>query len=368
MRRSQHSNLTLLALVMTTACGGGQLKDELEVVPFPSTHILQASELEGLTPGIAGRLTFGVLPPSLAAIKPGEVIVAGLSASTPRGLLRIVTDVRTTTSGTTLDTLEAPVQLAFRKLHVKASRKTSELSAFQTSARGLRASGLGGSESTTASLDVIVFDGDGDPSTTNDQVVLHGDLGGGFDYQFSLDVDWGGISELPDAVSKCVATLLKAVVGETPDCSLDALLPEAKVTFDVDPRISAGVELKGAAVLSYEKDIDLLHINEPPLVFGPLVFFPVIDITARIEGEASSIFSAGLHGGVKFKSSVAISSKHQGQPQFTPPSLESTDFSADPPEVALHARAKAGIGARLNLLLYAVTGPYVTARVYGAVT
>jgi hypothetical protein len=354
-------------------------QDEVEAIPFPSTHVLTESDLESLLPEDGhGKLSFESVPSSLESIAPGEVIVAGLSSSTPHGLMRVVTKVDSSGSGLVLDTLQAPLQIAFKKLHVKARRSTRPIGTPANgpgtsaadggiSAPGLGMQALGGSESTSIPIDMVLFDGDGDSSTINDQVVVHGELGGGFDYGFGFDVDWGSITDLPKAVKNCIASLVNVVVGQPPDCSLAALLPEAKASFDVDPRVTADAKVTGAAVLDYKKDFDLLSINEPPLVLGPLVFFPVIDITARVEGQASSEFSAGVHGSVKFHSGVELSSRDQGHPHFVPPQLEDTDFHADTPEIVLRAGVKAGIGARLNVLLYSVAGPYLTARAYGAV-
>src|SRR5581483_8496416 len=213
----------LTVLLAATACSDRtdpQSEDELEVVPFPSTHVLTNNDLELLQPENGnGKLTFETAPPSLASVAPGEVIVAGLSPSTPHGLMRVITKVDATGSGLALETLQAPVQLAFKKVHVKAHRSTRPIGTAAnaagtaaedagTLAPSLGMQSLGGSESTSTSVDVVVFDGDGDSTTTNDQVLVHGDLGGGFDYGFGFDVDWGAITDLPKAVKNCLVSLL----------------------------------------------------------------------------------------------------------------------------------------------------------------
>src|SRR5262245_61292368 len=112
--------LILASALLATACSGPANPqsegDEIEAIPFPSTHVLTKADLDSLLPEKGdGKLSFEDVPPSLESVTPGEVIVAGLSSSTPHGLLRVVTKVDAGGSGLVLDTLQAPIQLAFRK-------------------------------------------------------------------------------------------------------------------------------------------------------------------------------------------------------------------------------------------------------------
>ena len=45
-------------------------------------------------------------------------------------------------------------------------------------------------------------------------------VGGGFDYDFGLDVDWGAVDKLPDIVSDCLKSFADVLVGEAPKCSI----------------------------------------------------------------------------------------------------------------------------------------------------
>jgi hypothetical protein len=49
----------------------------------------------------------------------------------------------------------------------------------------------------------LLFDGDGDRTTTNDQLVTDGTIGGGFDFSLTIDVDWAGSTSFPDVVLNC---------------------------------------------------------------------------------------------------------------------------------------------------------------------
>jgi hypothetical protein len=103
--------------------------DTVLAVPFASTKMLSASDLDALVPETGdGRLVFSRPLAILADVRAGSVLVGGLSASSPRGLLRVVTSVERQGDRAELRTVNAPIQLAFRKLTVATwSRATGEI-------------------------------------------------------------------------------------------------------------------------------------------------------------------------------------------------------------------------------------------------
>ena len=358
--------------------------DELSYSIFPTTTILKDAELAVLTSASNGTLTFASTPASLAEIEVGHVIVAPASPQTPRGLLRVVVDVRRDGGALVLATQQAPIALAFRTLHVKAQRDITGLGSAQwkrndlsprgfaprlTPTRGLKAKGelLGGTLDEELPLDFLLYDADNDPNTTDDQIGIKGSLGGGFHFGISVDVDWGAVSSLPDAVKTCVKSLAATLIGKPPDCSVTALLPEVTTAFEVDPFMKAHASLYGAASLSYEKNFDIASIVLTPITIGPLVFVPDVDITAKVGGSAGAGFTVGAHGVIELKSGVSISSKHPGSPNIIPIAVKRAEFQADDTKVILQASAKVGVGARLSLELYGVVGPYAEATAYAEV-
>jgi hypothetical protein len=345
--------------------GGGA--DEIVADPFPSTVELSAGDLDSLAPDAGdGALVFSPAPASLESVKVGSILVGGVSSSSPSGLLRAVLAVERDGDQLTLRTAQAPIQLAYRTLHVRFDR-SSAVPAISGLARraGPRPAEDGFHD--TSPFNYLLFDGDGDEETTNDQIAIDGSIGGGFDYEFALDVSWGAIADLPDVVTSCLESIGKILDGEPPSCSIDDLLPEARASFIVYPELHADANVHGAAILEYEKEVDLASTTLAPIVIGPLVFVPAVDLTAQLEGAASASFTTGVHGSATFQTSVYLSSRHPDSPQLEMPVLRSSDIGPNDTHVSLHARAKVGAGARLNLLLYGVTGPYATARTYAAI-
>lgn len=365
--------------------GTPQPGDVIEAEPFDSTKMLGDAELAGLEAETGdGRLVFPVAPPSLANVARGNIIVAGKSPSTPHGLLRVVQSAHRNGAALTLTTVHAPIQLAFRRLHLDlAPRSTGDLATiFQGSAapaRRLEAKASGPQEellsalsdqitSQTVEQEVVLFDGDGDEETENDRAVLKVKLGGTIDYGLRLDFDWGAIEDLPGTVTDCILEALDALVGgDPPDCSIDNLLPEAKATFDVTAHLVASADMEGAAKADFEKEFPIF----PPaaiaeIVVGPVVIAPVLEITGRVEGGASARFAVGVEVDGDLSTGVDISSKNLGQPTLRLPDITRVDFTPHEPTVTLRAHARAGVGASITATLFNVAGPYAELGIFAA--
>lgn len=366
--------LVLLVFAASSAgCGSSDSDargDVIEYELFSSTRQLGEEDLAAIVRSDEdGTIVFSAETPALEGIAIGQVLLGGSSPKTPAGLLRVVGDVARTDEGIVLRTVAAPLQVAFRKLHVRLHRSVDAADAQEEiitdSAPLVLRPQLSLGKGTTKgehTYEVILFDGDGDPTTTNDQVKVDAKFGGGFSYELSIDVNWGAIFDLPGAVERCLESFTKILSGEVPSCTVAELLPEVKMTFDVTPFVDLDVNAVGAATLEFEREFQIATIPLAPLVLGPLVFTPSVDILATIEGGASARFEAGAYAHAKLDTSLAVSSKNPGAPKFETPELKDLDVGLRPPKVDLHAKAKASIGARLNLSLYDMVGPNATAR------
>ena len=178
----------MLSVMSAVACKHHDAdKDTITYELFPSTRLLAAADLESITAdGEDGTLVFEPAPAVLADLQPGMVLVGAASSKTPAGLLRGVGAMTRDGDRLTLRTMVVPVQFAFKKLAVHVARDDQsfadahesrdpndsglrELHLFATAAEG------------TASLKWVLFDGDGDEATEDDQVrlgvVVHDGLG-----------------------------------------------------------------------------------------------------------------------------------------------------------------------------------------------
>ncbi len=362
--------VALVAFVLPGCSNNGG--DEIVAVPFKSTIMLTTDDLKNLAPDHGdGRLVFTPAPAALALTKRGSVLVASVSPSTPSGLLRIVKSATSDGANLTLDTLNVPIQVAFESLHMKIQpRSSGGLGALKGTPNDLtprsldrKADGLmGPSQSASASFDtdILLFDGDGDPMTTDDQVEFKGSIDGTITVGFSLDFDWNlATKDLPDAAVSCLESILLG-----PELCLEALLPEAKVQMASDAHITAKATLEGAALADFKKEFDVLDVTLEPIALIPVPIIPVVTVLATVEGSASAGFSAGVHAGMDITSSISLSSKNLAAPMYQPPKVTHVDFGADPPAITLQAELKASIGAQTSILIADVTGPYARADIY----
>ncbi|HSI05312.1 MAG TPA: hypothetical protein VLC93_12575, partial [Myxococcota bacterium] len=324
--------LVVVSCVFALACSddkkNDQPKDVYEATLWPSTAELANDTLGGMdTETGDGRLHWNATPAQLVDVQPGRVLIAGQSRATPNGLMRFVTAVSTEGGGLTLTTINAPLQLAFKKLHVEAGERTATLdgntvtsAAPGTLTPAVRSASGGGS----LPLDFVAYDGDGNDATTDDQVYVNGNIGAVYDYTLGIDVDWGAVAEIPAHVLDC------ALSGFS-ECSVEDLMPEAAVGFFVSANADATATLGGAPFLAYEKEVPIFSATLSAFAIGPLVFFPEVTVTGHLTGKASSAFTVGAGAHAGFEGGLEFSTKTG--PKSTPPTPFAT-FDTPTAEVA----------------------------------
>ena len=366
-------SLALLSLI-GSSCGSSEPAASgavraIEYELFPSTHELSLAATAAISEVAEdGTVRFSGVPAELTEVAVGDVILARTSATTPRGLLRVVLEIDASAAeGLVLRTAAAPVQLAFRKLHATVadlSLPFEKDASFRSNDRTpLSASGLrpqfsvGGDLGDHGHYQVVVFDGDGNTDTTNDQVAIDTTLGGGIRFALSIDVDWGAVDRVPEAVAKCATNPANLIKGGPGACLVENLMPEMILGFEVDPHLEAALAVSGSASIGFEKPFDIGSITLAPITLGPLVFQPVVDIVATVAGQASARFSAKAHANIEATTRVKLSSKSDHS-EFLPFALKNVDADAETPEIDLYAEASAKAGVRFSLTLYGVVGPY----------
>ena len=352
-------------LASLAACGGGGGSGAGGDVPTPPVTDEYQAELFSTTRSLGdqtvaaviaddpdGTLHFAGVPEELKDIAPKTILLGGVGPHTPQGFLRLVTEVQTTPQGLVLRTVQVPIQLAFRKLHVKLERSIPDVGALNLAPAAPKAGRVAakGFWANDLPFDEFVFNGDSDPFSPDDQVHATGQFSGGIEYFFGLDVDWGEVFDLADEILECAA---KAFIG----CNVLDLLPEAKVGFGMKAGVDAQLDLTGVSFLDYQREIPLASWTDPdPIKIGPLLFFPSLDFSAKIEGAASSQFSLSSSLTGFAGTEVSYSSKHGGT--LIPPTFDPPEFKANAVSATLDAYSKVRVGPRLALKLYGLMGPY----------
>lgn len=316
---------------------------------FPSTKPLEDGDLRGLRSVSADLTVFEFAAPlseRVAGLQSHDVILGGLTPHTPRGFLRVVHSTETLADGgLRVHTRETSIAFAFRKLKLR-TRQTIAPEAVAVREDALRQPLA---LETTASFDEVVWDGDRDHGTLDDQIRIGGSVTPRVTFELSVDVDW------PDSVWDFLVPI---------DITDPLGLPfDIDVTATLDSTASAEAELwvRGAAGLSFEEQLPLgwWLLGYIPLPF-PFFFLTVeLDLDAEIYGGTSALFEAGVRGWTGEAGFHVVAStddaKDEGPRTIDPePGYEVIEPSVD-------ARAWVGVrvGPRISALLWGVVGPQV---------
>lgn len=181
--------------------------------------------------------------------------------------------------------------------------------------------------------DVVIYDEDNNPITTNDQILLNGNIGLSPYLNLGITIqNWQ----------------LKTM--------------NLSFTFDENIEISCNVKLpfwdgeKIETFASYE-----LH----PITFFvgvlPVVITPELDFDLGVNGEIyASLNIAKVNQNAEFSAGIAYANGI-----WTPYSNQTYDFSAEPVSFSANADFKAYIGPQLNMLIYGLSGPYARVGLFG---
>ncbi|MDW8361640.1 MAG: hypothetical protein RMK74_04485 [Myxococcales bacterium] len=201
----------------------------------------------------------------------------------------------------------------------------------------------------------MLFDGDGNEGTTDDQVRLSAKVGGGYEYLLGIDFERDALDAL-GAGFECAFS-----VGS--DCDLAEILPEVKAGFELTADGTVDVRLQGAAWESFETSEPLasVDISPPVYVVGPLVFVPSVDVVAKLSGGASSRLDVGVRALVEASTELSWSSKTGGNWQ---PPMARHEADVTRATVGLHATLRGQVEARLSVLLYGMLGPTASLGVF----
>jgi hypothetical protein len=301
----------------------------LPVIPV-TTNVLTHTTTQYLSSisGDGAVFTFTQSTSALNAVAPGEVIVGDVTANAPYGFLRKVTSISPVGGqvvvATTQATLEDAIQMG--SVHISQVLTPDQIQ------RGMQAKGVTLVEA-PESLgeffftleDVVLYDDDGNLSTTNDQIRADGSiqLEPGFD--FNLVVEYRELKEL-------------------------AFTTSAQETAEI--KLKAEVEL---ASIKKEKEIGRYTFSPVTVMVGPMpvVIVPVLTVNVGVDGSVH----VGVTAGVEQRATLLAGLRYAGG-VWQPVSDFSNQFTWNPPTLSAGLDLKGYAGVRLSLLLYGVVGPY----------
>ncbi|KUJ69437.1 hypothetical protein ACZ90_11125 [Streptomyces albus subsp. albus] len=349
--------------------------DYVNIVPH-TTKVLDAKHLGVVGSTRGSTLTFAPDAATVPALRPGDVIAAGLGPQTPHGLLRKVTAVHRDRGGPIrVTTRQATLRDAVPqgRIEVRGAELTSPAQVRQKAPTGVRPAAYRGAFGTSASrLRTAIADGGEEPGGTE----VGGDGSFSFVYKTTLTNDPKNskvIGEGDDdstkgqATRECAYTTTSPILAQTmfrarkPKLDFSAAwnstrLSSLRWTFSgaqsaglVSESTSAEAKCDG----KWTYPLKPIRVGAVTAAIGPI---PVVFTV-----DSQLVGSIGLAGKLSVK--VTQQSHFRAGIQYrngTAQGIHSFDntFSLDqPPIVELEGSLKAGV--RLSLELYGVAGPYL---------
>ena len=260
----------------------------------------------------------------------GDVLMFGITTQTPNGLLRKVTSASPNGDRLELTTARATILDAFEELDLKVVRSLpyDSMASYEPKIAGIEVRRypltLEGSAGDTYEINfdgTVLYDADGDESTTYDQVVADGSISFTLGLELEVKTEWLSLSRLK----------VGALVSEEANVTLSTNLP----------------------ALEFNKEIDVVDLNFLPFSVGPVVIVPTLELVLGANGELRAQVSVGVSG----KMSVSAGAVHEGG-SWTPYSDFTSEWDFQPPTLSATARAKVYVGPRVSLMIYGVAGPY----------
>ncbi len=306
-------------------------------------HVLDPRALGGLgraEPGTSA-LVFESATSELRRLSRGDVIVAGVSPSTPRGLLRRVTRVDRRGSRLVVETTPGALEDVFwsARIRHRARMLPSDIAVARPQVEGLvvpdaAAEAWSPGPIAFELLDVVLFDADGDPATTSDQVRATGTLGAEPSFDLDIDIAWGRVRRLQ---------------------------------FTNTTRLYATLALDAQAAASFGHTATVATVQFAPVtvMIGPipLVLTPELDVHVGASGSVSAEIRTSATAATNVVAGLVYEDDRWRGFADLPDGLDDIDLEWSPPEVTGSAGVEVLAGPQLTVLLYDIGGPY--ASVYG---
>jgi len=306
------------------------IPDTTQVLTEDTTQQLVSVSEDGAT------FVFSEMTPELADLEIGNVIVGNVSDAAPHGFLRRVADVVEDAEQVTVTTTPATLEDAIEQGSASFSKQFSP--ADIQSMTALPGVSLLHTTSTMASSsfyfeidDVVLYDHDGNYSTTHDQVKASGsiELEPGVDFHLTIR-------------NRTVQDLELVVSSRT----------TAELEFQAEVEVLS---------LEVSHEVVRLHLGTIVVLVGgvPVVFVVEMPIYLRADGDVS----VGVVTSVKVEADI-LAGLRLRDGHWTPVAELDSSFEFERPRLSASAEFKGYVDPPLGLMLYGVAGPFAALNPY----
>jgi hypothetical protein len=305
---------------------------EVPVVIPDTTKVLSESTTQYLA-GISNdgsTYTFSQSTPEILAIDPGDIMVSDVAENAPHGFLRQVTSISMVGDQVIIVSDQAALDQAIESGEVKLKQTITPNEVLESSLAPGVQTNTNADKFEFYVHDLVLYDGDGNPFTKEDQITADGTLGFELGYDFTLLVQ-------------------------------DFELKECSFTNSVTASDSLEIKTKVGLPVDLEHEFARIYLNPITVMVGylPVVIEPVITINIGLKGEVSVGVETSVTQVVTLKTGIQYKNGEWG-----PISEFSNEFQIDPPHLTAGLDFKAYFGPRLSLLIYGLVGPYADVDIF----
>jgi len=278
-------------------------------------------------------LTFG-RNTEIEQYKPGDIIVSAAG----EGLLRKVKSVQVVNDQVVVITENATLTDLIEEglVDFRQQLTHSQIKSVQYHYEGIYLDTVNyksNSEVFSWPINIVLFDLDGNPQTTNDQIRIVG----------AFDCDWTFIAKI--------------------DIGLTQGLKEVKFGFESNE--SLNLQLLAGLQYNFEKKKTLATVNFTPIVVVvgvvPLVFTPQLKIILGVDGYANASITTEITQSIEFEAGLQWL-KNAGWSSYS--NLDKS-FNFQPPQLTANAGATGYVKPEMAVKLYGIVGPYANLKLYG---
>lgn len=268
----------------------------------------------------------------LSQLGPGNILALLPAPHIPNGFFGKVSAITPSGSGIFVQTTPASLSEAFVSAHIDIDQTLDESSVLSSiaTARGVsfrtpaRRAAPAQNSLTAAMNDLVVYDDDGNPGTTNDQIRVDGSVTIDPQLHFSFDIDDGRLEQLAFTVG----------LNESADLTVKSLLEHD--------------------FIDVEREFARHRFGTIVIWVGwvPVVIVPEASLVVQVTGTAS----VGVQAGISQAANVNVGFGYANG-SWHPISNFSSSYSFTPPTFTAGINIKGEAGPRFKLLLYGIVGP-----------
>lgn len=255
----------------------------------------------------------------------GNILAFGITNLTPSGALRKIISINYSGNEVIINTIQASLAEAIENCNISLAFQITQPDPLIVKSKTLYTESSA-KASFSFPLDSVVYDQDGNDSTTYDQVRISGDIDFTYEVELEMVIDWFHLEALT----------FTNIVSDNADINVD---------------------IGGA--LSFDKEKEITKIDLPSFMVWFIVFDPELGINVGVNGQVY----ASMTTGIVQKSDLTAGLKYD-KGSWEKISNFDNKFDYQDPDISTEANIQAYAGPQLELLIMGFTGPYTQVRGY----